>query len=162
MQNLYSISCYDKNLCLKPNITIWLSLLFLSRAYLILILSVANLRDKSGLIDMVYADRLAMSLDALAGIPAALLLYAWIKRTPGASRFVRKIWGKGRMLMAISALLGVGAIFVTAWLKTVHEVTPGDWVQVAIALLIIIVVYKSPYIRDCFNDFPDDKVPEAK
>jgi hypothetical protein len=66
------------------------------------------------------------------------------------------------MLLAISALLSVGAIFVTIWLETVHEVTPGDWVQVAIALLIIVAVYKSPYIRDCFNDFPDDKVPEAQ
>ena len=136
--------------------------LFLMRAYVVLILSVVNMRDRTGLIDMVYSDRLAMSLGALAGIPAALLVFSWMKRKPGASRSVRNIWSQGRALLAASALLNASVIFVPIWTGTVHAVAPGDWMQFAIALLIVIVVYSSSYIRDCFNDFPGDNTPEAK
>jgi hypothetical protein len=120
------------------------------------------MRDRTGLIDLVYPDRLAMSLGALAGIPAALLVYAWLKRKPGAPRYVRNIWEKGRAFLAVSALLNACAMFVPFWIGTVHAITPGDWAQSAIALLIVIVVYSSSYIRDCFNDFPGDKTPEEK
>jgi len=158
MSKHHPISAYDKNLCLKPDITIWLILLFLSRAYVVLVLSLVNMRDRTGLIDLVYPDRLAMSLGALAGIPAVLLVYAWIKRQPGAGPFVKKIWMKGRELLAISVLLNIGVIFLPFWMGTMHAIYPGDWVQFAIALLILIVVYTSSYIKDCFNDFPGDEI----
>jgi len=158
MPKHHPISAYDKNLCLKPDITIWLIFLFLSRAYVVLVLSLVNMRDRTGLIDFVYSDRLAMSLGALAGIPAVLLVYAWIKRRPGAGPFVRRVWKNGRELLAISVLLNIGVIFLPFWMGTVHAIYLGDWVQLAIALLIVIVVYASSYINDCFNDFPGDEI----
>jgi len=162
MAKHHAISCYDKNLCLKPNITIWLILLFLLRPYLVLILSIVNMRDRTGLIDLVYPDRLAMSLGALAGVPAAFLVYAWIKREPNTTTFVRNIWAKGRVILAVSALLNAIAILVPFWFGSVHRMPSGDWVQLSIALLILVVVYTSSYIRDCFNDFPRDEAPEEK
>ena len=157
MKNHHAISCYDKNLCLKPNLEIWLSLLFLLGPYLVLILSIVNLKDKTGLIDMVYASRQAMTLSALAGVPATFLAYAWTKRKLGASPFVRKIWRKGRTLLAVSALLNAFAVFAPFWLKIAHKITLVNWIQLAIALLIVVVVYTSSYMRDCFNDFPSDE-----
>ena len=159
MSNYHAISCYDKNLCLKPDATMWLIFLFLSRAYVILILSIVNMSDRTGLIDLVYPDRLTMSLGALAGIPTALLVYAWVKRTPGAPPYVRNIWGKGRVFLVVSALLNACVVFVPFWMDTAHAIPAGNWIQFAIALLIVIVVYSSSYIRDCFNDFPSDEVP---
>lgn len=140
----------------------WLIFLFLLRAYVVLILSIANMGDRTGLIDLVYPDRLMMSLSALAGVPAALLVYAWMKRNPGAPPHVRNIWGKGRAILAVSALLNICVIFFPAWMWTAHTTQPGDWVQFVIALMIVIVVYSSSYIRDCFNDFPDDTIPADK
>ncbi len=162
MSKYHAISCYDKNLYLKPNATMWLIFLFLSRAYAIAILSIANRGDRTGLIDLFYPDRLTMSLGALAGIPAALLIYAWVKRKPGAPQYVRNTWRKGRALLVVSALLNACVVFVPFWMGTVHAIPAGSWAQLAVALLIVIAVYSSSYIRDCFNDFPDDKVPAEK
>jgi hypothetical protein len=100
-----------------------------------------------------------MSLGALAGVPASLLIYAWIKRKPGASPFVRSIWGKGRPLLAVSALLNACVIVIPFWIETAHAILPRDWIQLSIALLIVIVLYTSSYIRDCFGDFPSDEGP---
>jgi len=157
MSKHHSISCYDKNLCLKPDITIWLILLFFLRACLVLVLSLVNMRDRTALIDMVYPDRLAMSLSALAGVPAALLVYAWVKRNPGATPFVKKIWRNGRLLLVASALLNIAIVFLPVLTGSVHRIYPGDWAQFGISLLILVVVLMSSYIRDCFNDFPGDE-----
>lgn len=157
MSKYHAISRYDKNLCLKPDATIWLIFLFLLRAYVVLILSVVNMSDRMGLINLVYPDRLTMSLGALAGIPAALLAYAWINRRPSAPQYVRNIWGNGRAFLVVSALLNAGVIFVPFWMGTLHTIPAESWAQFAIALLIVIVVYSSSYIRDCFNDFPGEK-----
>ncbi len=140
----------------------WLIFLFLSRAYVILVLSVVNRSDPTGLIDLVYSDRPTMSLAALAGVPAVLLVYAWTKRMPDAPQRVRNIWRKGRALLAASALLDAFVILVPLWTGTGHTIPPEGWAQFAISLLIVVVVYSSSYIRDCFNDFPDDKVPAEK
>ncbi len=162
MSKHHSISSYDKNLCLKPNVAIWLIILFLLRPYVVLTASVVNMTDRTGLINLVYPDRLTMSLGALTGVPAALLAYAWIKRKPDAPPHTRKIWEKGREILAVSALLNACVMFVPAWIGAVRVISPGDWVQFVLALMIVIVVYSSSYIRDCFNDFPGGKVPADK
>ncbi len=162
MSKHYSIARYDKNLCLKPNLTMWLISLFLLQAYIVLILSVVNLKDRTALIDLVYPDRLALSLGALAGIPAALVAYAWVKRNPRATPFVKSVWNNGRALLAGSALLNAVLVFVPLWLGTMHSIPPRVWVQLAIALLIVVVVYTSSYIRDCFADFPVDEAAAEK
>jgi len=162
MSKYHSISHYDKNLCLKPDVSMWLISIYLLRAYIILILSIVNMRDRTGLIDLFYSDRLAMSMGALAGIPAALLVYAWINRKPDAPQYVRNIWRKGRAFLAVSALLNAGVVIVPFLMGVVFAISPGDWTQFAIALLIMIPIYSSSYIRDCFNDFPGDKNTAGK
>jgi peptidoglycan biosynthesis protein MviN/MurJ (putative lipid II flippase) len=137
-------------------------LLFLLRPYIVLILSMVNMSDHTGLVDYVYPNKLAMSLGALAGIPAALLVYVWIKRKPGAPQAARKIWARGRAFLGASALLNACVQFVPFWIGAVHTMLPGDWLQFAVALLIVVLVNSSSYIRDFFNDFPCVKVPAEK
>lgn len=122
-------------------------------------LSVVNRQDKTALIDMVYPDRFAISVGALAAVPAVLLLYAWTRRAPGASSFVRAIWSRGRALLTASALLNAVAIFVPYWLATEDAIPVRDWVQGAMALLVVGIVYQSTYINDCFSDFPSAEAP---
>ena len=154
----YPISSYDKNLCLKPNITMWLIAAFLLRPYVVSALSLVNKRDRMELINIFYSDKLALSLGAFAGIPAALLVYAWLKRSPEASGFIRRLWENGRVLLASSAILSAGIIlFIPYLLETIHHVTVYDWAQLLISVAIVLILYTSSYIKDCFADFPDNK-----
>lgn len=155
MLNKYPISCYDKNICLKMNGTMWLILLYLLKSYFIALLSVVNISERMQLIDMFYSDRLMLSLGALAGIPAILVVYAWVKRVPGAPSLIRRFWIRGRALLAISAILHACIIFVPLWLGTAHKIEVSGWIQLFISLLIVFIFYRSQYIRDCFSDFPE-------
>ena len=133
----------------------WSIFLFLLRPYVVLILSVANRRNKMALIEMLYTDKLIMSLGAFAGIPAALLMYAWLKRLPGGSDYVRKIWKNGRELLAVSALLNALLVFLPLMMGKTEVVSLIGWCELAICFVIIVMLYKYTYIKDCFSEFPD-------
>ena len=132
----------------------WSILLFLLRPYLVLIFSFANMSDRMALIELLYTDRLMMSLGALAGIPAALLMYAWSRREPNASDFVRNLWRRGRELLIVSTILNGFLTFIPLLLGKVDKVSTIDWLQFALSMLVMAVLYRYAYLNDCFLDFP--------
>lgn len=152
----YSIESYDANLCLRLNETLWLILLFLLRPFLVTIISLANRTDRTGIINMIYSDKMALWWGLLAGVPAVLVIYAWIKRKPGSSSFARKLWHMGRLLLAVSAVCNVAIVFIPYWMGIVHRVSIAGWIQLAISLGIVVMLYSSSYIRDCFSDYPKE------
>jgi len=156
MSKHYPITSYDKHLSLKVNGVMWLIFLFLLRAYVIGLMSVVNMQSRTQLIDMVFSSRLSMSLSALSGIPVFLLIYAWTRRSPGAPAFVKWVWEKGAVLVAISAIANAGVAFFPLWLGTARKISILDYGQLFLCAVIVMAVYSSQYIKDCFADFPDD------
>ncbi len=153
-KNTYAISDYDKYVCLKWNSFMWLIMLFLMRPYLVLFLSVVNRKDKMGLINLFYEDRIPMILAAAAAIPATMVLYSWIRRTPDGSSKVRWIWKNGRVLLVVSALLNVLIIFLPVVFGAVFKVSMQDLVLLVISTSIFFYLYYSSRVIDVFADFP--------
>lgn len=154
MQRKYPFSAYDEYLCLKMSAGMWLVLVFLFRPYAIMVMSFATKRDRMGLINLFYDDRAAMALGAVAAMPMVLIIYAWIKRRPGAAAHVRHIWNSGRWIMLGSALINVA---IPVW--PILGGTKPDLVamgQLALSALIIFYLLLSPRVRETFADFPED------
>ncbi len=139
----------------------WLIFLFLLRPYLVFVGSVASRKDRMQIIDLFYSDKLTFSLAAFAAIPAALLIYAWTKKNPDAPPFIKRVWSNGRALLAVTAILNAIIVFVPLWLGKVHKLTAFSWAQLLVSLLIVLILYKSHYIKDCFGDFPDKGSQDA-
>ena len=158
MPEHYSIADYDKHLSLKVNGVMWLIILFLLRPYVIGVMSIANRADQMQLINMIYSNHLSMSLSAFAGIPVLLVVYAWARRLPDASSFVRRTWGKGATLLAASAALNAAIVFSPLWLGTARKISVYGWGQLFICVVILFTLFSSKYIKDCFADFPADDV----
>lgn len=156
MSEKYSIESYDKNLCLKINDNLWLILFFLLRPYMVAIISFVNRADRSGFINMIYSDKMALWWGLLAGVPAVFVIYSWTKRKPEASQFVKRIWSRGRELLAVSALFNAAIVFVPLLIGVVHHVSIVGWIQFGISLVIVLVLYTSTYIKHCFADFPQE------
>lgn len=155
MKHNYSISSYNKYICLKMDYIMWFIFLFLLKPYVILIFSFSDRSDRMKLIEMIYTDKFMMSLGAFVGIPAALLIYAWSRRNPDGSDFVRKIWSKGRELLTVSTSLNALLVFLPLFLGRTNKLSLTDWVQLAICIVILLVLYGYSYIRVCFLEFPD-------
>jgi hypothetical protein len=152
----YNESSYDDNFCLRPSLLLWLAMLYLSRAILLPVM--AGIASMSGSGDAASLTRGLFSPDAY--IPSALALVvigAWCRRTPSASRVPRWIWAHGRTFLAASAIidmvLAVWAPFqerTGAWQLT----TPQLIGAVADAYLLAYVL-ASKRARDVFSQFPE-------
>ena len=162
MQKKYSISSYDKNVCLKLNGMMWLIFLFILKPYVIALSTVTNSlfsvtssSNRMPLITMFYPDKGTMLFSIIAGVPVVFLIYAWIKKKPDSPEFVKFIWKSGRNIIAISATLNVCIIILPLLFGAVSNIMTSGWVQLLINVLIVIIVYNSSYIKDCFSDFPE-------
>lgn len=92
----------------------------------------------------------------MAGVPAVLVIYAWSKKKPGTSSFVTMVWHSGRALLAAAAIFNIAIVFIPFWMGAVYRVSMIGWIQLVISLAIVVVLYSSSYIRDCFSDYPGE------
>ncbi|MDH3830296.1 MAG: DUF2919 domain-containing protein [Gammaproteobacteria bacterium] len=161
MSKLYTFSDYDKYMSLKPNFDMWLIMVYFLRPFIMKISTIQMGRGTksgsvSGLKDMVYPNDFGFFIAFLATVPVILLLFSYMKRKPGASRLIRKIWHSGRALLVVTAVLNVIIIFVPFLLDLTHSINMLGWGQLAIALYIIFYLYTTQRVKDTFADFPKD------
>ena len=161
MSKLYTFSDYDKYMSLKPDFEMWLIMVYFLRPFIMKISTIqmgrgAKSDSVSGLKDMVYPNDFGFFIAFLATVPVILLLFVYVKRKPGASQWVRKIWRHGKTLLIVTAVLNVAIIFVPFLLDLTHSINMLGWAQLAIALFIIFYLYTTKRVKDVFADFPKD------
>lgn len=164
MANRYPFSAYDKFFCLKISIPLWVAILFLARPFAILLMSVVNRRDRTGLITIFYGDPISMGIDMLAALPVMLVVYAYVKRRPEASAFVRWIWTHGRSLLLASATMNVVSVFLPFIWEPASRLQTPELAKLAIAVMIIHMLITYRRVRDTFGEFPqpvDNKTERA-
>jgi hypothetical protein len=93
-------------------------------------------------------------MGALASIPAMAILYAFVKRNPGAGDSVRRLWHQGRNLLMIGIAGNLIILALPFFLVEAYEMNKVAWIQLGIALYIIYELIMSQRIKDTFNDFP--------
>ena len=161
MPNQYPFNAYDKNLCLKLNLELWAIIIFLLRPYVIAVFSLVNRSDKMGLIHM-FGTGSGMTISLIVSIPAILVVYAWIKRAPGASSRTQWIWQNGRGLLATSTSLTIVYILVIQFFFTSNKLDTIGTAPILICPVILYYLYKSQHVRDIFSDFPESTPQETK
>ena len=159
MSKKYSISDYDKNVSLKPGFGFWLVIVYFIRPFILAISSVQMGRGNknasvSGLKDMVYPNDFGFFIGVLAALPAVLLVIIYIKRKPGASDSIRKLWRNGANFLTAAAVLNIVILFVPPRMGASFHITTLGWAQLAIAVGIIIFLHTSQRVKDTFADFP--------
>jgi hypothetical protein len=162
MKKQYPFSAYDKDLYLRVSIPMWGAILFLARPFAILIMSVANKRDRTGMLETFYHDYVSLTIDTFAALPALLVIIAWARRQPGASQPIRRIWAQGRLLLILATVLNIASLFIPLlWNPDLRMDTP-EFVKLAVCAAILFMLLKSERVRDTFNDFPQPTEEEKK
>lgn len=161
MSKKYEFSDYDKNCSLKLSLGIWLVIFYFLRPFILMLTSIQMGRGTrnagvSVLKDMIYPDDFGLFIAILAALPVILIIIAYIKRQPEASQRIRKLWNNGAKFLVAAAVLNIIILFVPMIRGQVHFLTPPDWVQLAIAVGIIIFLSTSQRVKDTFADFPSE------
>ena len=149
----YDYLCYTVHGVLRPNWQLKLSLVFLCRHILMLIL-IGGMSFKGG--QKGGTELLVELLNPVYNItdllPLLLLLVMGL-RNPKAKAVPRWIWKQGRwlMLFSIALFLTILGFRTQLALSTYGTV---EWAMIAANGLIAFYIATSPYIRDLFNEFP--------
>lgn len=151
----YSPASYDDDMCLKPPLLLWLTVVYLARA--IMLPLVIGLGHIAG----VNADAMTMlrgywSVEELApSLLAIPVLYAMCRRSPTASAPVRWVWSHGRAFLALSASLDIV-------LKIIPQMSNREFSDQSLLALVaaaadayfLLYTLVAQRVRDTFLDFP--------
>ena len=151
----YDESSYDNNFCLKPSLLLWLAMLYLSRA--ILLPLVAGVASMNGSGDAASLTRGLFSPDAYVPSALALLVIAaWCRRTPSATRVPRWIWTRGRTFLAASAILDLVLPVYAPFQESygVWQLTTPRLIGAALDTYFLAYLLASRRVRDVFSQFP--------
>lgn len=152
----HQISSYNKYACLKANDIMIIIGLYLLKPYIIAAASFTFRKDRSAIMNIFYTDQRIISFEAAAAIPLLFLIYAWTRRTPTASKLVRKTWKNGKELIIATAFLQLCVTSFSLWFLSENSMTRFNWLQLFLYTLAIFSAYFSTYMRDCFDDFPEE------
>ncbi len=160
MPKKYSISDYDKYVCLKPGFKIWLVIVYFLHPYILFLSTIQMGRGQknasvSWLKDTLYPDDFGFFLACIVALPVISLIIAYIKRKPGASAFIKKLWRNGLKILISVAVLNIVILFVPTKSGATYHITTIYMVQLVIAVIIIIFLYSSKRVKDTFADFPE-------
>lgn len=159
MSKLYSFNDYDKYMSLKLDFELWLIIVYFLRPFIMKISTIqmgrgAKSDSVSGLKDLVYPNDFGFFIAFLATIPVLLLIMVYMKRKPGASGWVRKIWHKGKQLLLATDVFNMVIIFIPFLMDLTHKINMLGWGQLAIAAYIVFYLYTTQLVKDTFADFP--------
>src|SRR5271165_4327951 len=151
----YAASCYDDQMCLKPPLLLWVVVLYLSRA---LTLPIAMAIGHFAGVDSraITALRAYWSLDSLGpSLIAVLILYVLCRRVPTAPAWVRWVWARGRMFVAVALILDI-AVLTIGFLRQgeINDSSLMSVVAAAVDLYFFVYILAARRVRDAFSEFP--------
>lgn len=156
----YSLTSYDQYLCMKPPLMLWLTCLYLSRALTLRLFS--GLASYAGSHTTALSQGLFTLSDMPPAAPAFLVLIALITRSPSRGKLVRWLWARGRILLALSALLDLavpGALLLLGDSQALTQ-TLGRVMSEMFDLYCLLYIVGSRRAWDVFRSYPEPE-PEA-
>lgn len=156
MARRYDPSSYDDHFCLKPPGLLWLAVIYLSRAFILLVTydvaPFANVRPEA-----VAMLRGTVSIYTLvASAVAAPVLYALIRRSPSSTTPVRWIWSHGRTFLALAGIFDCAVSVVASGVigGDVVDLQPLPLLAAAFDIYFLVYILATRRVRDSFADFP--------
>ncbi len=151
----YSPSNYDDDMCLKPPWLLWLAVLFLCRAIMLPVVigighvAGVNADAMTQLRDFWSADQL---VPAVIAIPVLCAL-CW--RSGSAPDFLRGVWARGRILLALSAAVDIALPLLSQlWQRQVTDQFVATLFGSGVDVYFLVYVLAARRVRDTFADFP--------
>ena len=165
MAHIYSPSSYDDNFCLKPPGLLWLAVLYLSRAFLLLVIYVVSSLSR------VSPDALATlrgTVSIYAFVPslvAAPVLYALLCRAPSSTKLVRWFWSRGRTILILAAILDCGVSIGGSGIGgggDVSNLNALSLLAVLFDVYFLVYVVATRRVADTFANFPPPAAAVAR
>ncbi|MFH0256318.1 DUF2919 domain-containing protein [Vibrio rumoiensis] len=145
----YSVDDYDKNGFLKPPMWLWLSWLFLAKAWIVFIIASASRTMSAKLLSIIYPVTDSLYLGLMVGLPIVILAWTISLRRP-ERQWLNKILAFGRSYTA--------AIVLAQFVITLYHLSQTQWLfnwSDALTLLglvwLLMYLFQSQRVKDTFS-----------
>jgi hypothetical protein len=151
----YSPSNYDDDMCLKPPLLLWLAVLFLCRAIMLpVVIGIGHVAGVNA--DAMTQLREFWSADQL--VPAVIaipVLCALCWRSGSAPDFLRGVWARGRVFLALSAAVDIAVPLMSQlWQRQITDQFVLTLFASGIDVYFLAYILAARRVRDTFSDFP--------
>jgi len=148
-RRLYPLQHYSESGDLKSPPLLLYILLFLSRTWMLLIISVASFETGNKLLPIFYPDKLHFYLGLIIGF-LPIVIFAVSGRRHAQDKWALRFWPYCLYLLIISAMGDLG--FQLYYLYLEHfEYSITASIQLVITAWICIYFIKSKHLIDCFK-----------
>ena len=153
----YLPSDFDDFDCLKISKGVYLLLILVLRGYLIWIMSVTNMNDKTGVMQWFYPEPKFFYLSLLSGSVGLFVLLIFSLRRPDAKPWVKSSWRKIRLLLIFTLLFDL-AVNIAGYLYW-QNYSP-NWIiaNIIIVLGFIVYLFGNKRVQINIEEFPE-KLP---
>lgn len=149
----YDFMRYNQYGVLRPNWPFKLSLVFLCRHIVMLIILGGMMFKRSSGAEMANILPLLDKSYIIADLPAAAVLYVMGARRPGTGAGHRWIWRHGREMVFCSiALFFLITLYRNGLVFELYQ--PIEWLMIAGNVVVAAYIATSRYIRDLLEEFP--------
>ena len=152
---VYDFSRYNHHGVLRVNWMLWLVLLYMTRHTLVLAFLLFGLsrgQAQGGVANLGVAALLE-PVYMISDLPALALMFALGARVPQAGKVARAVWRHGRQIILDSIAVYFVLFLWNHW-GEIGRLDPVLWSNVIVNLIIAVLVMRSRYLADLFNEFP--------
>ncbi len=141
--------------------SLWLAMAFLGRHWVLLIVTLASRRSPEA---VQLASGGLSGVMLLLQLPVLALAYTGFSRQPNAGAALRFIWSKGLFILGATAAVNLALLGWFLW----HSDVWRRWPELFLAscglldFAIAYGIFKSPYIKQIFLEFPAPVASENK
>ena len=114
---MYTPDDFDSHSCLKPNLGLYITLFFLMKdVVIILIEALSKLKAKGGPNHLSYFDDLVQPEMLLVNLLGLLVFVSLMKRDPSEAGLWKKISSNGRKIILVALMLSLGILVLEQYL----------------------------------------------
>jgi len=153
----YTIKDFNQFDCLKLSKGIYAILAFVLRGYIVWIMSITNMQDQTGTIEIIFPDPKLFYLSLVSGAVGLFVILLINLRKPETYSWVKKSWPHMRTFLLASLVIDMLVSLVGFYYLSLLSLT---WLllQFFITVVFIVFLYTSNKIKLNIQEFPEKLV----
>lgn len=152
----YSVNDFDTFDCLKISKSFYLLLIFVLRGYLVWLISVSNLQDKTRFIQWFFPNPQSFYLSLISGTLGVFVALLLILRKPAAPQWVVTLWPYARVMLVTAIVFDLTVSVIAYQLNFLNSL---NWLlsHTLIVFIGVFICYKNKRLTINLQEFPAPK-----
>jgi hypothetical protein len=151
----YSLKDFNKFDCLKLSIGIYALLAFVTRGYIVWIMSISNMNNQTDTIQMIFPDPKMFYLSLGSGALGLFVFLIITLRRPNAPSWIKYCWQHIRKFLLCALVVDLAISLMGYFYLSLLSFT---WllIQVIITLVLVVFLYTNKKVKLNIQEFPED------